>query len=158
VVIKYQVTKNAMKVFSDAKVLSSEFKKCFLSRLTVDFDLYEDLNGKIRILNTETIEESAKLSESEIAEHKKCYELEKMDDISFDEFLEFEKIAFADIYVIEKGQPLPSTNFKKAEGLLAVIDLAPDGDTDSIWIDIIASKIVMQILKQIEKYNLENEN
>lgn len=152
-VIQYQIRNNSLKIFSEAKVISSDFRKWFLLQLVEKFNLYENLNGKIKLLDAEIIEKSAVINSLEIEELKKCYDENKIKEVGFEEFLDAEKIVFANIYMFDKDIKINEKNIKKNKSYFAIIDLEPDGNVNSIWIENPKEKELL--IKLIDKYNLE---
>ena len=133
-------------------ILPSAFRKWFFIKLSEGYDLYEYLKGEKRLLTAEIIENSADLSETDLAAYKKCYELDHVyNDFSFAEFLEIVKIEFADIYVFNKGLCIDQNNFENTK--TTKINLQPDGDVDCMWIEKCTQDFELCVTGLIEQYN-----
>ncbi|NLL63653.1 MAG: hypothetical protein GX241_05365 [Ruminococcaceae bacterium] len=150
-VISFQTGKEGISVYSGAQILSSRFRKWFLSKLAEDYDLYGYVEGEKRFLSPEIIERSTSLSEDEIMEHRTLYVRENVDYMSFDEFLDMFKVFFEEVYIFSKNSCADKNNFES--GKIGEIDLQPDGDTDSIWITVFQPDLEPHLLSLIEEYN-----
>ena len=153
--INFKKSKKGIRVYSESKVLSSDFRKWVLCKLIEHYDLYEHINDENRYLSAEIIERSARLSEDEISDYRSLYRREKIDYIEFNEFLEIFKILFGDIYVYRKNTFIDQNYINGSN--VAIIYLEDDGDWNSIWIEVFHQDFELCLLKLIEEYNLIHE-
>ena len=156
-VIEYKIKKNSIKIYSANKVLSSKFKQWLLLNLIESFALFEISNEQVKKIDILAISQSAKLTDSYISALRTCYETEIGDDyLSWEEFLETERVNFADIYIFRKDMSYDQINFKNA---IACIDLVSDGSLKSIYITVKSDgqNIIEYFLKIISEYNEFNK-
>lgn len=147
--VTYQKYHKAIKIISKSRILPWEFKIWFLGKLTEEYDLYEVKNGNATFISKNDIIESTVLSTNQISSLKDCYVLDKIIDLSFEEFIESQKVLFANIYVFEKNSKIFINELKNKGNLFGVIDLNPDGDVKTIWIDTLKKdEIFIGLLEQ----------
>jgi hypothetical protein len=140
--VKYKFFKKAIKIFSNSNALSSDFKRWFLIRLLQEYDLYENLNGEYKLLDEEIIKKKDNPLMND--EFKRLYDDEAIRDMSFEDFIGAYTLNFSDIYLYGKHET-------ERKNLIAIVDLNPDGDLDSIWIDAFENAVLFADL--VDLYN-----
>ena len=135
-VIQLKHTKNYIKIIGSS-IISAKYKCDLIKNLNLKFELKTSENVAIR--DDLFVNEITKQDEDNYLD---CYK-EGDFNCSFEDFLELVAFPFSKLKIYLYG----------SNANIATIDFEPDGDIDTIWIDILNSEYLQDLLEVIRKTN-----